>query len=40
MKFVLSGNLLRFSSFGRDTYPQRVRISDHPIVQTRAHLQN
>ena len=30
----------RFSSFGRDTYPQRARISDHPIVQTRAHLQD
>ena len=23
-----------------DTYPQNARISDHPIVQARAHLQN
>jgi endonuclease/exonuclease/phosphatase family metal-dependent hydrolase len=30
----------RFSSFVRDTKPQSSNISDHPIVVTRAHLQN
>jgi endonuclease/exonuclease/phosphatase family metal-dependent hydrolase len=38
--WIFAAGQVRFSSFGRDTYPQRVRISDHPIVQTRAHLQN
>jgi endonuclease/exonuclease/phosphatase family metal-dependent hydrolase len=38
--WIFAAGQVRFTSFGRDTYPQAARISDHPIVQTRAHLQN
>jgi len=38
--WIFGAGQVRFSSFGRDTYPQRSLISDHPIVQTRAHLQD
>jgi endonuclease/exonuclease/phosphatase family metal-dependent hydrolase len=38
--WIFAAGQVRFSSFGRDTYPQRTRISDHPIVQARAHLQD
>ena len=38
--WIFAAGQVRFSSFGRDTYPQRARISDHPIVQARAHLQD
>ena len=38
--WIFAAGQARFSSFVRDTYPQRARISDHPIVQARAHLQD
>ncbi len=38
--WIFAAGQVRFSSFARDTYPQKARISDHPIVQTRAHLQD
>jgi murein DD-endopeptidase MepM/ murein hydrolase activator NlpD len=38
--WIFAAGQVRFTSFGRDTYPQRARISDHPIVQARAHLQD
>jgi endonuclease/exonuclease/phosphatase family metal-dependent hydrolase len=38
--WIFAAGQVRFTSFGRDTYPQSARISDHPIVQARAHLQN
>jgi endonuclease/exonuclease/phosphatase family metal-dependent hydrolase len=38
--WIFAAGQVRFSSYGRDTYPQTARISDHPIVQGRAHLQN
>ena len=38
--WIFAAGQVRFTSFGRDTYPQRLRISDHPIVQARAHLQD
>jgi endonuclease/exonuclease/phosphatase family metal-dependent hydrolase len=38
--WIFAAGQVRFSNFARDTYPQRVRISDHPIVQSRAHLQD
>ena len=38
--WIFAAGQVRFSSFGRDTYPQAARISDHPIVQARAHLQD
>ncbi len=38
--WIFAAGQVRFTSFGRDNYPQTARISDHPIVQTRAHLQN
>jgi endonuclease/exonuclease/phosphatase family metal-dependent hydrolase len=38
--WIFAAGQVRFSSFGRDTYPQSARISDHPIVQARAHLQD
>ncbi len=38
--WIFAAGQVRFTSFGRDTYPQSARISDHPIVQTRAHLQD
>jgi endonuclease/exonuclease/phosphatase family metal-dependent hydrolase len=38
--WIFGAGQVRFSSWGRDTYPQSARISDHPIVQTRAHLQD
>jgi endonuclease/exonuclease/phosphatase family metal-dependent hydrolase len=38
--WIFAAGQARFSYFARDTYPQRVNISDHPFVVTRAHLQN
>jgi endonuclease/exonuclease/phosphatase family metal-dependent hydrolase len=38
--WIFAAGQVRFTSFGRDTYPQSARISDHPIVQARAHLQD
>jgi endonuclease/exonuclease/phosphatase family metal-dependent hydrolase len=38
--WIFAAGQVRFSSFGRDTYPQQANISDHPIVQARAHLQD
>ena len=38
--WIFAAGQVRFSSFGRDTYPRDAHISDHPIVQSRAHLQN
>jgi endonuclease/exonuclease/phosphatase family metal-dependent hydrolase len=38
--WIFAAGQVRFSSFTRDTYPQSARISDHPIVEARAHLQD
>ena len=38
--WIFAAGQARFSYFVRDTYPQRVSISDHPFVVTRTHLQN
>jgi hypothetical protein len=38
--WIFAAGQTRFSYFIRDTYTQSARISDHPIVITRAHLQN
>jgi endonuclease/exonuclease/phosphatase family metal-dependent hydrolase len=38
--WIFAAGQARFSSYLRDTYSQRANISDHPIVQARAHLQN
>ena len=38
--WIFAAGQTRFSSFARDTYPQQARISDHPLVVARAHLQN
>ncbi len=38
--WIFAAGQTRFSSFVRDTSPQSQLISDHPIVVTRAHLQN
>jgi endonuclease/exonuclease/phosphatase family metal-dependent hydrolase len=37
--WIFAAGQTRFSTFVRDTYTQTARISDHPIVITRAHLQ-
>jgi endonuclease/exonuclease/phosphatase family metal-dependent hydrolase len=38
--WIFAAGQVRFSSFSRDKYPQTARISDHPIVIARTHLQN
>ena len=38
--WIFAAGQARFSYFLRDVYPQAARISDHPMVLTRAHLQN
>jgi endonuclease/exonuclease/phosphatase family metal-dependent hydrolase len=38
--WIFAAGQVRFSNFLRDTYTQTARISDHPIVQARAHLQD
>jgi endonuclease/exonuclease/phosphatase family metal-dependent hydrolase len=38
--WIFAAGQTRFSSFARDTYTQQARISDHPLVVARAHLQN
>ena len=38
--WIFAAGQARFSSFSRDTYPQQARISDHPLVVTRTHLQD
>ncbi len=38
--WIFAAGQARFSSFSRDTYPQSARISDHPLVVTRTHLQD
>jgi endonuclease/exonuclease/phosphatase family metal-dependent hydrolase len=38
--WIFAAGQVRFSSWGRDMYPRSARISDHPIVQARAHLQD
>ena len=38
--WIFAAGQARFSYFLRDTYTQTARISDHPIVITKAHLQN
>jgi endonuclease/exonuclease/phosphatase family metal-dependent hydrolase len=38
--WIFAAGQARFSSYQRNTYAQRANISDHPVVQTRAHLQN
>jgi endonuclease/exonuclease/phosphatase family metal-dependent hydrolase len=38
--WIFAAGQTRFSFFSRDTYPQSAKISDHPIVIARAHLQN
>ena len=38
--WIFAAGQARFSRYLRDTYPQKARISDHPIVQTKVHLQN
>jgi endonuclease/exonuclease/phosphatase family metal-dependent hydrolase len=38
--WMFAAGQTRFSSFARDTYTQQARISDHPLVVARAHLQN
>ncbi len=38
--WIFAAGQARFSLFNRDSYPQRHRISDHPIVEARAHLQD
>ena len=38
--WIFAAGQTRFSYYLRDKYPQTTRISDHPIVITRAHLQN
>jgi endonuclease/exonuclease/phosphatase family metal-dependent hydrolase len=38
--WIFAAGQTRFSYYLRDTYPQKARISDHPIVITRAHLQD
>ena len=37
--WIFAAGQTRFSQFVRDTYTQTARISDHPIVITRAHIQ-
>jgi endonuclease/exonuclease/phosphatase family metal-dependent hydrolase len=38
--WIFAAGQARFSQYARDAYPQNARISDHPIVQTRVHLQD
>lgn len=38
--WIFAAGQTRFSYYLRDTSTQQARISDHPIVITRAHLQN
>jgi endonuclease/exonuclease/phosphatase family metal-dependent hydrolase len=38
--WIFAAGQTRFSYFLRDTYSQTARISDHPLVIGRAHLQN
>ena len=38
--WIFAAGQARFSSFTRDTYPQTARISDHPLVVSRTHLQD
>lgn len=38
--WIFAAGQARFSSFSRDKYPQNARISDHPLVMARAHLQD
>lgn len=38
--WIFAAGQTRFSSFDRDKWTQTNRISDHPIVQTTAHLQD
>jgi endonuclease/exonuclease/phosphatase family metal-dependent hydrolase len=38
--WIFAAGQTRFSFFQRDTAPQKYKVSDHPIVLTRAHLQN
>jgi endonuclease/exonuclease/phosphatase family metal-dependent hydrolase len=38
--WIFAAGQTRFSSFIRDTYTQTARISDHPIVITRAHIED
>ncbi len=38
--WIFAAGQTRFSYYLRDKYPQSSRISDHPLVITRAHLQN
>ncbi len=38
--WIFAAGQARFSSFARDTAAQTARVSDHPMVIARAHLQN
>lgn len=38
--WIFAAGQVRFSSYLRDMYPKTKAISDHPLVQTRAHLQD
>jgi endonuclease/exonuclease/phosphatase family metal-dependent hydrolase len=38
--WIFAAGQARFSSYSRDTYPQTAKISDHPVVIARTHLQN
>jgi endonuclease/exonuclease/phosphatase family metal-dependent hydrolase len=38
--WIFGAGQVRFSSYLRDMYPKNVKISDHPIVQARAHIQH
>ena len=38
--WIFAAGQTRFSYYLRDKYPQTAKISDHPIVITRAHLQD
>jgi endonuclease/exonuclease/phosphatase family metal-dependent hydrolase len=37
--WIFAAGQVRFSSFLRDMYPKNAKISDHPLVQARAHIQ-
>ena len=38
--WIFAAGQVRFSYYLRDMYPKNAKISDHPLVQARAHLQN
>jgi endonuclease/exonuclease/phosphatase family metal-dependent hydrolase len=38
--WIFAAGQVRFSFYKRDKYSQTANISDHPVIRTRAHLQN